>query len=179
MFDLLINKLFNRSFLVWFKDFIHHDSYKNIFISNKKIFFFVPNEATDWRVNTFYTKEPETLEWIDSFDNSKKFIFWDIGSNIGLFSIYAAIKHENVSIVSFEPSTSNLRVLSRNISINKLQKKIKIFPIALTDRSNYFSMMKEPEFKEGGALNSFGVDYNFEGKPFLPEMSYQIFATNN
>ena len=56
---------------------------------------------------------------------TKKY-FWDIGSNIGLYSIYAKIKHENIEIHSFEPSSSNLRVLSRNISINDLENKIKI-----------------------------------------------------
>ena len=118
------------------------------------------------------------MKWIDDFDNTKKFIFWDIGSNIGLFSIYAAIKHNNATVISFEPSTSNLRCLSRNISINKLEDKIKILPIALTNKTNHFSMMNEPEFIEGGALNSFGVNYNFEGKKFTPKMNYQIFATN-
>ena len=51
-------------------------------------------------------------------------LFIDIGANIGLYSIYAAIKHSNSEVISFEPSTSNLRVLSRNISINKLEEKI-------------------------------------------------------
>ena len=51
-------------------------------------------------------------------------IFWDIGANIGIYSIYAALKHQHIQVVSFEPSTSNLRILSRNISINNLDEKI-------------------------------------------------------
>ena len=38
----------------------------------------------------FYKKEPETLQWISEFSNNEKTIFWDIGSNIGLYSIYNA-----------------------------------------------------------------------------------------
>jgi len=34
------------------------------------------------RVNTIFLKEPEIIEWIDSFEN--KSIFWDIGANIGV-----------------------------------------------------------------------------------------------
>ena len=34
------------------------------------------------RVNTIFSKEPETIEWIDSFEN--KSIFWDIGAIIGV-----------------------------------------------------------------------------------------------
>ena len=60
------------------------------------------------------TKEPETLEWIDQFKGDK-IVFWDIGANVGLYSIYAALKHKDIQIISFEPSVNNLRVLSRNI----------------------------------------------------------------
>ena len=71
-----------------------------------------------------------TIEWINNFkkdykNKSKDIIFWDIGSNIGLFSLYAAKIHKNCKVYSFEPSTSNLRILSRNIDINDLSERIK------------------------------------------------------
>ena len=132
---------------------------------------------TEWRVDTFFSKEPETLDWIDKFNLKEKIIFWDVGANIGLYSLYAGIKHKNIDIVSFEPSSSNLRVLSRNISLNKLQDKIKIFQIALTNKENKFLYMREPNFIEGGALNSFGETFDFEGKDFTSKMSYKIFGT--
>ena len=144
----------------------------------KKLIFFVPNHLIDFRINTYFTKEPETLAWIDSFNSSEKMIFWDIGANIGLYSIYNAIKNKNSQTISFEPSSSNLRVLSRNISINKLENNIKIFPIPLTNKENQFLTMKEGQFIEGGALNSFGEDLNFEGKSFKSEMNYTLFGTN-
>ena len=93
--DKLFYFLIKRSILIWFKDFLHQDSYKFIKISNLKVKFFVPNSLVNWRVETFHSKEPETLEWINTFDKNQKFIFWDIGSNIGLYSIYNAIKNEN------------------------------------------------------------------------------------
>ena len=83
---------------------------------------FSPNHLIKWRVDTFYNKEPETLDWINKFINTNPIIFWDIGANIGLYSLYAAIKHKNCEVISFEPSTSNLRILSRNIYINNLKK---------------------------------------------------------
>ena len=175
--DKLLYFLVKRSILIWFKDFLHKDSYKFMKISNQKVQFFVPNSLVNWRVETFYSKEPETLEWIDSFNKNQKFIFWDIGSNIGLYSIYNAIKNQNSKTISFEPSTSNLRVLSRNISLNNLQNKIKIMPLALTNQNNIFLNMNEKNFVEGGALNSFGETYNFEGKQFEAEMKYKTFGT--
>ena len=163
-----------RSFLTWFKEFLEKDSYKSIEILGKKINFFIPSQVVEGRVKTFFTKEPETLEWIDSFDSTNKIILWDIGANIGLYSIYAALKHSNCEIVSFEPSTSNLRTLSRNISINNLEDRIKIFTNPLSNKTDRFLKMKEGQFVEGGALNSFGEDYNFEGKKFDSSMNYQL-----
>ena len=176
-FDFLFFKITKRRFLHYFQKFFENDSYKVINILNKDINFFVPNRLVKWRVETFFTKEPETLEWIDSFDDNSKIIFWDIGANIGLYSIYAALKFKNIEVVSFEPSTSNLRVLSRNISINKLENKIKINQFPLTNKENKYLMMKEGDFVEGGALNSFGEDFDFEGKIFKSEMNYQLFGT--
>ena len=57
--------------------------------------------------------------------------FWDIGANLFLPSIYAAKIHKNIDVVSFEPSSSNLRILSRNISINNLEDKIEINTLPL------------------------------------------------
>tara|TARA_B100000035_G_scaffold289659_1_gene276189 strand:- start:1051 stop:1914 length:864 start_codon:yes stop_codon:yes gene_type:complete len=180
-FLILLDKIFSiltkKSFLIWFNDFLQERSYKIIKILDKKINFFVPNQMTNWRVDTFFTKEPETLEWIDSFEKKKNLIFWDIGANIGLYSIYNSIKNNNSTTIAFEPSSSNLRVLTRNISINNLEKKIRIVPIPLTNKENVFQDMLEAKFVEGGALNSFGEKFNYEGKKFKPLMKYSLFGT--
>jgi len=175
--DILYFFLTKKHFLFLFYDFIQKDSYIKKYILKKKINFFIPNELTKWRVETFFNKEPETIEWINSFKNSKATIFWDIGANIGLFSIYNSLKNKKSCTISFEPSTSNLKVLSRNISINNL-KNINIFPIALSDKKNGFFMMNENKFVDGGALNTFSERYNFEGKTFKPEMNYNLYGTN-
>ena len=172
--DLIFYKITKRSILIWFKEFIQNDSYKSISILDKKVSFFVPNQLTDYRVNSFFTKEPETLQWIDNFNTDKEIIFWDIGSNIGLYSIYSALKYRNIKIHSFEPSTSNLRILSRNININELQDKIFINQFPLTDRDKGYQLMMESDFREGGALHSFGKDLNFEGKKMNIKNDYNI-----
>ncbi len=176
--DIISRKLFKKGFLIFFKDFLETRSYTEIQISDNKLKFFTPNETNKWRVDTLFLKEPETLEWIDTFDNNKEFIFWDIGANIGLYSIYASIKHKNVSVVSFEPSTSNLRILSRNVSINKLQDKIKINQLPLTDIENKYQSMNESEFIEGYSMNTFGKSIDFEGKNLDVKNSYKILGTS-
>ena len=176
--DFLFKKITKRSFLIWFKEFIEEDSYQTINILDEKVTFFIPNQITQWRVETFFTTEPETLEWIDSFNDNKKIIFWDVGANIGLYSIYAAIKNPDIEIISFEPSTSNLRVLSRNISINKLEEKIKIHQLALSKDQNQHLAIEESEFIEGYAMNTFGAGIDFEGKATQPKNRYKILGTN-
>ena len=178
---VFLHKIFKiitkRSILIWFNDFVQERSYKSIKILDKEIKFFVPNQLLEWRVDTYFTKEPETLEWIDSFEEKEKLIFWDIGANIGLYSIYNSLKHPKSTIIAFEPSSSNLRVLTRNISINNLEKNIKVVPTPLTNKKNIFQEMNEGQFVGGGALNSFGEKFDFEGKEFKPTMKYNLLGT--
>jgi len=178
--NFLFFKITKRNFLYYLKEFLREDSYQTIKILGQNVFFFVPNSLTKWRVETFFSKEPETLDWIDNFENGedKKIIFWDIGGNIGLYSIYAALKYQDIDVTTFEPSTSNLQTLSRNISINKLNEKIKICQIPLTNKNNSFLMMKESQFEEGGALHVFGENFDFEGKKFIEKNSYKIYGTS-
>ena len=175
--DKIFKIITKRSILIWFNDFIQERSYKSIKILDKEIKFFVPNQLLEWRVDTYFSKEPETLEWIDSFQEKENLIFWDIGANIGLYSIYNSLKHPKSTTIAFEPSSSNLRVLTRNISINNLEKNIKVVSIPLTNKENIFQEMKEGQFVEGGALNSFGEKFDFEGKEFKPTMKYNLLGT--
>ena len=173
-----INIILKANIFLILKEIIEKNSYFDLKINNTHIHFFCPNALTKWRVETFYDKEPETIEWINNFEKNKKNIFWDIGANIGLYSIYASIKFNNINVISFEPSTSNLRILSRNLYINNLHDKIKIFQIPLNDISNRFSKMEELYFLEGGAMNNFGDNLNYERAEFFPSMKYSIFGTN-
>ena len=179
---LIIDKLFiivfKKSFLRSLLEFLNDKSYSKTKILNKEIKFFTPTKISEYRVKTLFTKEPDTIKWIDSFDNSKEFTFWDIGANIGLYSIYNSIKNPNSKTISFEGSTSNLRLLSRNISINMLNDNISIFQIPLTKDQNKFLSMNESEFIEGSALNTFGENFNFKGQKFKVRMNYKIFGTN-
>ena len=171
VFDKILRLILNRSFLIWFPEFI--SKYKKI----DNYVFFIPNKLIEWRIKTFYTKEPETLEWIDSFE--KNSTFWDIGANIGLYSIYCGKRNKSTKIFSFEPSTSNLRVLSRNTYINELEKKITIVPMPLLNINGIKPfMMHESSFVEGEAENSFKVNFDWQGNKFNSANNYSLFGTS-
>ena len=172
--DKFFRFLTKKSLLHLLKDFIDDELYSQKEICFTKTNFFTPNKVSKWRVETIFTKEPETLEWIDTFSNRPGVIFWDIGANIGLYSIYAARKHSDIITHSFEPSTNNLRILSRNISINKLSEKILINQIPLTNSKNFYSDMFDSEFIEGWSMSSYGTQKNFEGNELKFKQKYKL-----
>jgi len=131
---------------------------------------YTPNQICSMRHRTFSDKEPETLEWIDEFGGNG--ILFDIGANIGIYSIYYALTN-NGKVFSFEPSVFNLRQLAKNISINNLQNKISIIPNPLSDKT-VFANFKNGNDREGGALSAFGVDYGFDGEKIKAEIEYNV-----
>jgi FkbM family methyltransferase len=119
---------------------------------NNDFIFTSPNSLNKWRLETFSTKEPETLNWIDGLENNS--ILWDIGANIGLYSVYAA-KVKNCKVYSFEPSVFNLELLARNTFLNGLSDKISIIPLPLTT-SIGINKLNMTSTEWGGAISTFG-----------------------
>jgi len=70
-----------------------------------------------WRGETYETKEPETLDWIDGFASED--VFFDVGANIGLYSLYAA-RARGCRVFAFEPEGKNFARLLHNQKLNEL-----------------------------------------------------------
>ncbi len=130
--------------------------------------FAAPNGECQARADTFSTKEPETLAWIDSFTDDS--IFMDIGANVGIYSCYAA-KMKGAKVYAFEPSVFNLEMLARNISLNNLVDRIYIIPLALSD-GNYLSLMELTSTDWGGAMSTFKEGYSWTGQPIESNFKY-------
>jgi FkbM family methyltransferase len=123
--------------------------------------FAVPNALNQYRADTFSTKEPETLEWIDRIPVGS--VLWDIGANVGLYSCYAA-KAKVCRVFAFEPSVFNLELLARNLFLNAVTDKVTIVPLPLSERLAN-SMLKMTSTDWGGAMSTFGEDYGHDGEP--------------
>jgi len=139
-----------------------------------KLKFTTPNLLCRWRADTFSSKEPETLEWIDSIPMGA--IIWDIGANIGLYSVYAA-KKRKCKVWAFEPSVFNLELLARNIYLNDLTNDICIVPFALNDKLGT-SKLKLTTTEWGGALSTFGQDFGWDGKVMNKVFEFQTIGLN-
>jgi FkbM family methyltransferase len=112
--------------------------------------FYCPSKLTVWRANTLLTKEPETISWIDSFGPQD--VLWDIGANVGLYTIYAAAR--GIRVLAFEPSAWNSFVLNRNIEINGMGDRVTALPVAFGAKSGTGSLVSSAP-QPGSALNEF------------------------
>ena len=80
----------------------------------------------------FATREPETIAWIDAFETPCR--FWDVGANIGVFSIYAGLR-SGVEVRAFEPAAASYGALCRNIEANRLDHRVQAYCLAISDRT--------------------------------------------
>ena len=128
------------------------------------------NPRLDMRNRTYARKEPETLRWIESFDESS--VLWDIGANIGLYSLYAA-KVRNCKVVAFEPSVFCLEFLARNIWLNDLHEQITIVPNALGDTTQA-NLLTLNSRDWGESSNSFGTTLDQDGNEIDASFNYKI-----
>ncbi len=123
-------------------------------------------EICRFRASSFLYKEPETIEWIDSFNSSDSFV--DIGANIGIYSLYAAKK--GIKTISIEPDALNFALLNMNIKNNNFGKLIKAYSIALHNEEG-FSELNLQKMQWGGALSSFNNQKDQYEKLFKSDFS--------
>ena len=90
------------------------------------------------RFSTFFSKEEGTVAWLDeTLDNDS--VLLDIGANIGIYSIYSALKiGVSESVYSIEPNAYSFHSLLTNIKQNSLIREIVPINIALTNRFSIF-----------------------------------------
>ena len=85
----------------------NHINYKSKFINKiSKLKFYTPSKICAYRVSTLLSKEKEMIEWIEN-QGGDNIDFFDIGANIGLYSIYYGSIYKS-KVFSFEPSFKNL-----------------------------------------------------------------------
>ena len=127
---------------------------------DSKLRFHVPNAVNRYRVETFLTKEPETLEWLDRIPRGS--VVWDVGANVGLYTCYAACVR-GCRVFAFEPSVLNLELLARNVHLNALSEQVTIVPLPLADQL-CFSTLNMSSMDWGGAKSTFKEAYGHDGK---------------
>ena len=103
-----------------------------------------------WRCRQTVDEEPETNEWIGSFQPSD--VFYDIGANVGVYSLMAS-KIMGVRTVSIEPDLMNARLLYENVIMNGVSERVSVLPFAVAER-NYTADFFLKSLSYGDALHN-------------------------
>jgi len=178
-FLALFHKSFRRAELDLQNNYLNNLKTKVVHYTKNKnkveLQIYTPNALCAFRAETFSTKEPETLEWIEEFGANGAVLF-DIGANIGLYSIYHSVLNKG-KVIAFEPSFFNLKLLAKNININSTQDFITVITTPLTS-NNSANNFKYEDDTEGGALSAFGVDFRYDGKDFNSNLSVKVIGSS-
>jgi FkbM family methyltransferase len=114
--------------------------------------------------------EPELVDYIKAF--SRGSIFYDIGANVGTFSIYADKMDNGISVYAFEPNAFSFAKLVKNVHLNHCEN-VNVFPIAISNVSKC-DVLYIPSTELGTATCQFG-DKNYLKDGF--EVSHGIFGS--
>ena len=145
-----------------------NDKSENLFViiedpvTKKKIKYSIYNHVTLWRAQTLFSKEPITIKWIREF--KKNSIFFDVGANVGMYTIFAASVN-NTHVYSFEPESNNFQVLTENIFNNDLVDFITPYPIGISDKNKLTNLFIS-KFEKGGSHHMVdeSLDHNLREK---------------
>ena len=132
-------------------DRIRFGRYIDIKYNGRSIFKMVDmGNTTRMRANTFSSKEPETIAWIESFNDGDTLM--DIGANVGAYSLFAALRgHE---VMSIEPDALNFALLNLNVAYNKFSGKITPYALAMHSKQK-LSVLNTGILEWGAARSSF------------------------
>lgn len=132
-----------------------------------KLCYSTPNDVTRWRVSSMFTKEPVTIDWLETLTDQD--VLYDVGANVGIYTIFAA-KIKGARVFAFEPESQNFAILNRNIVVNKVQHLVQAYGIALSDESKV-TQLHLSSFDFGGSCHSIDEKVDFRLEPTIPRYS--------
>ncbi len=145
---------------------------KVVEINGTRMIFDANEELHLLRAETLATKEPETIHWIDSLERGS--LLFDIGANIGVFSVYAAM-HRTCDVYAFEPEAKNYACLNSNILVNGLGRRVKALNVGLHDRTG-LEFLNLHDLASGAALHALGEPVDWRKERFVPKFEQAVLA---
>ena len=133
-------------------------------------------ELETWRVQTLFTKEAGTIDWLKASLTPGE-VFYDVGANIGLYTIVAASLVGAIGkVYAFEPHLANAASLAQNILVNQFTDRVSLLTMALHDQCkvvpfNYFNLIA------GSSGSQLGHTMTEHDKPFTPALTESKWAT--
>ncbi|NAS13036.1 FkbM family methyltransferase [Poritiphilus flavus] len=144
---------------------------------NSEISLKLSTNQTSYVTRRLYWNDPLEFEYTSVFlDLIKKVdTFWDVGANIGYYSILGTKINPDLKVEAFEPSIGPLKYLSENLRINEVSDKIQVHPYALSNASGDIDFYEvfNPKFPK--ILNLSG-EHNTGTKRGIPSQKVTVAA---
>ena len=145
-------------------------------ISNDpKIWFRTGHGRLFWRALDTPSLALDTNNWIKTFDQND--VFYDVGANIGLYSIMAA-KFLNTNVYAVEIDLMNTRMLYENIYMNNCHDKVTILPFGL-DSSSHQEKLFLKTMSYGDALHNLRQSSSFLTKRSEIQVNVPVFRLDD
>ena len=138
------------------------------------IYLRVTNKTEMFRVKAC-AKEPFTIDWIHNRISGGDVMF-DIGANVGAYSMVAAKKRGGgARVYAFEPSYVNVATLTANIVLNDLAGQITPIPVALSAKTG-MSVLNLRDLDSGSARHGLGDQMPEDGHAAFcqPVMTFRL-----
>lgn len=132
---------------------------------HKVLRFFALGAETKWRYKHLLDKEPETIQWLNRIEKNE--ILWDIGANVGIYTVYAAVIR-GARVLAFEPLAANYYILNANIELNGIDETTHAYCIAFSN-SSLLGELNATSSTPGAAGCSFDSLVNDVGESFVPQ----------
>jgi FkbM family methyltransferase len=100
------------------------------------------------------SREEGTIAWLSDEARAGD-VFYDIGANVGIFTLYAGRRVRPGLVYAFEPHIGNAVSLLDNVRENELQDVVRVFSCALSDRPGFFEFAYG-DFRAGTSFSQLG-----------------------
>lgn len=112
-------------------------------------------------------------------------VLWDIGANIGLYSLYAA-RAKGVNVFAFEPESTNFGRLNNNIYMNQLFGQVTAYNVTAGGGEKFDLLYLNPHSQlhyeaeglvPGASMHNVGSNIDYANKEFEPHFRQGVFIT--
>lgn len=114
-----------------------------------RLSFVLLGRGAEIRARSMLTKQPGTLQWIESFGPNS--VFWDVGANVGVYTLYAALRADT-RVVAFEPAAVNYFLLAANCEANRLDARVDCLLVGL-GRGKAIGRLGVSQFSPAGSFS--------------------------
>lgn len=119
--------------------------------------FRIRTNPTSYIGRQLYYEGAENYEYSKAFSGiiTRSRCFFDIGANLGYYSLLARSLNPKIRCAAFEPSPGVLEYLMDNIRINGMDRSVKAFRLALGDSvgTTRFHEVRNPKFPDMANLS--------------------------